>query len=187
MEFLSELWLPILVSAVAVFLASSVIHMMLPIHRSDMKQLPEEDTVRAALREAGVTQGEYCFPWAQSMKDLGEPGMLAKFQEGPVGMLTVRPSGTPGMGKSLVQWFLYTIVVSVFAAYLAWEALGPGVDYLSVFRFAGTVAVLAYANSNVTNSIWKGASWATTAKFVFDGVVYGTVTAGVFGWLWPGQ
>jgi hypothetical protein len=186
MEFLSELWLPILLSAVAVFLASSVIHMALPIHKGDYKGLPREAEVAAAMRELGVTPGEYMIPHANSMKACGSPEMQAKYQQGPVGFLTILPNGMPSMGAALGQWFVYTLVVSVFAAYLAWTALGPGADYLAAFRFTGTVAVLAYATSNVSNSIWKGSSWGITLKFVFDGVVYGLVTAGVFGWLWPG-
>ena len=35
------------------------------------------------------------------------------------------------------MWFLYTIVMSVFAAYIAGRALPPGTAYLQVFRFAG--------------------------------------------------
>lgn len=185
MEFLSQLWLPILLSGVAVFLVSSVIHMALPIHKSDYRGLPREAEVAAAMRELGVTPGHYMIPHASSMKECGSPEMQAKYQQGPVGFLSILPNGMPAMGAALVQWFVFTLVVSTFAAYLAWTALGPAADYLAAFRFTGTVAVLGYATSNVSNSIWKGASWWTTTKFVFDGVVYGLVTAGVFGWLWP--
>jgi hypothetical protein len=38
----------------------------------------------------------------------------------------------------------------------------------------------------LTSSIWYKKSWSGTLKNVFDGLVYGLVTGGVFGWLWPG-
>ncbi len=187
MEFLSELWVPIVASAVAVFIASSVIHMALPIHSSDNDRLPDEDATRAALRALNIAPGDYYVPCIGSTKEMGTPETQAKFDEGPVMWMTVLPNGMPSMGLALVQWFVLSLIISVFAGYLAWEALGPGADYLAAFRFTGTVAVLGYAFSHVPNSIWKGVSWSTSLKFVFDGVVYGLVTAGVFGWLWPGN
>ena len=37
---LTDLWLPILLSAILVFVASSVMHMLLTYHRSDYRQTP---------------------------------------------------------------------------------------------------------------------------------------------------
>ncbi len=182
---LADLWLPILLSAVFVFVVSSVIHMVIPLHKGDYKQLPGEAEVLEAMRAQRVPPGDYMFPWAGSMKALGAPEMVAKFNQGPVGSVTVIPSGPPAMGKSLVQWFLYAVVISIFAGYIAAFSLESGAHYMRVFRLTGTVAILGYALSSVPNSIWKGVSWWTTLKFLFDGVVYGLVTAGTFGWLWP--
>ncbi|NOX58105.1 MAG: hypothetical protein GXP29_04510 [Planctomycetes bacterium] len=111
--------------------------------------------------------------------------MVEKYKQGPVGFLTVMPSGTFKMGTCLTQWFLYSLLVSVFAAYITHTALEPGASYLAVFRLTGTVAVAVYGVSYIPNSIWKGTSWTTTLKFIFDGIIYGLVTAGTFGWLWP--
>ena len=89
------------------------------------------------------------------------------------------------MGKNLVQWFLYCVLISLFAGYIGSFRLQPGTHYMEVFRLTGTVAILGYAVGNIPNSIWKGISWVTTLKFIFDGVIYGLLTAGTFGWLWP--
>jgi hypothetical protein len=171
------LWLPILVSAVFVFLVSSVFHMLLPIHKNDYGRMPEEDRVLAALRGV-VPAGQYRFPYASSMKDMGSPEMQAKFKQGPIGTIVIQ-SGM-NMGKALGQWFVFCLV-----AYLTGLALPAGTEYMRVFRIAGTVAVLAHAFSNVNDSIWKGVTWDTTLRFAFDGLVYGLVTAGTFAWLWP--
>ncbi len=185
MEFLTELWLPILLAAVFVFVASSIIHMALPFHKADCKKLPGEEALLAAMRSQGVAPGQYVFPRPGSMKEMSSPEMVAKYQQGPVGFLNVVRSGAPGMGKNLVQWFCFSLLVGVFVAYLAWHALGPGADYLQVFRIAGVGAILGYAAGIVPNAIWKGEGWGVTFKFVVDGVIYGLVTAGTFGWLWP--
>ncbi len=182
---LTELWLPILVSAVFVFVASSIIHMALPIHKNDCGMIPGEDKVRELMRNQGVQPGTYAIPRADSMKDMGSSEMIEKYNQGPVAMLTVMPNGAPAIGKSLVLWFIYSVVLSVFAGYVAAIGLGAGADYLAVFRVTGAVSLLGYSVSYLPDVIWKGQPWSNTLKFMFDGAVYGLVTAGTFGWLWP--
>src|SRR5215467_3012441 len=116
---LAALWLPILLSAVIVFVVSSIIHMALPIHKNDYRKLPDEDKVADALRTTGVTPGPtYILPHCDH-KNMKSPEVVEKFKRGPVGLITIRPSGAPSMGKFLVQWFVYCIVVGIFAACVA--------------------------------------------------------------------
>ncbi len=185
MAFLTELWLPIVLSAVFVFIISSVIHMATPMHKGDVRKLPKEDAVMDALRANGVPPGAYMFPCCECMKDMSSPEMIEKRKRGPVGWLMVLPPGGCNMGTSLICWFVFALVVGALSGYVGWHSLGAGAHYLTVFRITGTAAVLGYAVSHVPDSIWKGASWWTTTKFIFDGVLYGLVTAGTFGWLWP--
>jgi hypothetical protein len=179
------LWLPILLSAVIVFVASSIIHMMLGYHAGDYGKLPNEDDVAAAIRKAGVTPGDYLMPHCSTAAAMKDPAHIEKMTKGPIAMMTVMKSGPPAMGGQLVQWFLYCILVGVFAAYVAGRALGPGAHYLAVFRFAGVTAFCCYAMAQWQDSIWYKRQWSTTLKNTFDGLVYGLLTAGTFGWLWP--
>jgi hypothetical protein len=185
MVYLSALWLPILLSAVVVFIASSIIHMVLGYHRSDYKKLPNEDKLLEAMRNAAVAPGNYAFPHAAGPKEMKTPEMMEKYKKGPVGFVTVMRSGPPAMGKYLLLWFIFCLVIGVFVAYVAGRALSAGAEYLTVFRIAGTVGFLGYAAACATDAIWKGQPWSTTLKSMFDGLVYGLLTAGVFGWLWP--
>ena len=186
MDFIGELWMPILVSAVFVFLASSVFHMILPIHKKDYDPVPNEGAVMDAIRAAGVKPGNYMFPHCSDYKEANTEEGKARFEKGPVGVMNVWPNGMPNMGKALGQWFLYCIVASVFVGYLGSLAIiSPAPDYLDVMRFTGTAGFLAYGLGAVIDSIWKGVKWSTSFKFVFDGLVYGLVTGGTFGWLWP--
>lgn len=184
MVAIHTLWLPILLSAVVVFVASSILHMVLPYHRSDYKKLPDEDKVAAALRSSEVTRGLYSLPYC-THKDMKSPEMQEKFKQGPVGLITVFPSGAMNMGKYLGQWFVYCLVVSVFTAYLTGRVLVPGTNYLAVFRVAGTVSFMAYGVGQIVNGIWGGHPWTNVSKQVFDGLVYSLLLAGTFGWLWP--
>ena len=182
---LTALWLPILLSAVIVFVASSIIHMVLPIHKSDYRKLPDEDKITDALRGSGVTPGRvYVFPYC-SMKDMKSPEVQEKFKRGPIGFITIRPSGAPAMGKFLVQWFVYCIVVSIFTACVVASTLMPGTQYMRVFHLAGIVAFVGYSLALIQNAIWKGETWGVTFKHALDGLIYGLLTAGTFGWLWP--
>jgi hypothetical protein len=182
---LTALWLPILLSAVIVFVASSLIHMVLPFHKSDYRKLPDEEKVMDALRSAGATPGRvYIFPHT-THKEMKSPEAMEKFKRGPIGMLTLRPNGAPAMGKFLVQWFLYCVAVSICTAYLTGRTRVAGTEYLEVFRVAGTTAFLAYSGALIQDSIWRGQTWGVTFKHVFDGLIFGLLTAGTFGWLWP--
>ena len=181
---LTALWLPILLSAVFVFIASSIIHMFLPYHRSDYQRLPEEDKVLGMLRPVGLKRGLYIFPFC-THKEMNTPAAIERYNQGPVGMLTVFPSGPPVMPKFLGMWFVYCLVIGVFVAYLTGRTVAPGTPYLAVFRVAGTAAFLTYGLGHLSNSIWAGQPWSVTIKHVFDGLVFCLLTAGTFGWLWP--
>ena len=182
---LTALWLSILLSAVIVFFASFIMHMVLTYHRSDYRKLPDEDRVTDAMRSADVTQGPaYFFPYS-SFEEMKSAPMIEKMKRGPVGLLTVIPSGPPAMGKSLIQWFLYWVVISIFAAYPSSRMLAPGAAFSQVFCIVGTTAWLGYGAAHAQESIWSGRSWVVTLKHLFDSLIYAVLTAGIFGWLWP--
>jgi hypothetical protein len=181
---LSALWLPIVLSAVIVFVASSIMHMVLPYHRSDYRKLPDEDRLLPTLRAANLTRGLYIFPFTNH-KDMKSPAMVEKYKQGPVGMMTIVPNGPPAMPKFLGLWFGFCLLVSFFVAYLSVHTVAPGAYYLAVFRVVGTAAFLAYGFGTLSNGIWKGQTLSFTLKEAFDGLVYALLTAGTFGWLWP--
>ncbi len=139
-----------------------------------------------ALRKANVPPGDYVLPCPGSKQELKNPEFVEKMKRGPVTFMTVFPSGQPSMGQSLVLWFVYCIVVGIFAAYISGRTLGAGAHYLTVFRFVGATAFMGYTLALWQNSIWYKRKWSSTLKSTFDGLVYALVTAGTFGWLWPG-
>ena len=182
---LLSLWLPILLSAVVVFILSSLVHMVFKYHANDRLKLPDEDAVANALRQLNIPAGEYVLPRPDSMKAMSTPEFQEKIKKGPGALLTVWGGERPSIGKYLVQWFVFCIVVSVFAAYVTHCALQTGAPYLSVFRFAGTTAFCCYAIGGWSESIWYRRAWSTSIKNTFDGLLFALFTGGVFGWLWP--
>ena len=180
-----SLWLPILLSAIGVFALSSIIHMLLPYHRSNMSQVENEDEFAKSVGALNIAPGEYMFPFACDPKAMDSEDYKAKLDRGPVGMMTIMPNGPWSMGTSLVQWFIYALAVSVFAAYIASRTLDTGASYLAVMQLVGAAAFACYAMGQFQSSIWYFRKWSTTFKFIFDGFVYATVTGGFFGWLWP--
>jgi hypothetical protein len=184
MTGLSGLWLPILVSAVFVFVSSSILHMVIPWHKSDYRALPGEDQVLDAFRTWKVPPGDYMAPRPAGREDMRSPAFVEKMKRGPVLVLTVIPGGG-SFATNLVLWFCYAIAISVFAAYITGRALAPGTDYIQVFRFAGATAFIGYAAGLWQMSIWYRRSWLTTIKSTIDGLIYALLTAGTFGWLWP--
>lgn len=183
MTSIAALWLPILLASVFVFVVSSIIHMVLPIHRSDFKKLPEEDKIRDAVR--GTPPGQYMFPAADSLKESQTPEMLEKMKQGPVGVMMLRPDGMWSMGPALLKWFVYTLIVGIFCAYLTGIDHGPGTASMTVFQFTGAIAFLGYCFAQFHEWTWKGLDTAIMLKFAVDGLIYAMITALTFVWLWP--
>jgi hypothetical protein len=180
-----ELWLPILLSAVIVFVVSSIIHMASPWHKNDYPRMPNEDQVRNALRPLAIPPGDYMIPRPAGSEEMRSPEFAEKVRQGPNMVVTVMPNGPFSMKSNLIQWFLYAVVVSIFAAYVAGRALPAGSPYLSVFRFVGVTAFIGYSVALWQMSIWYRRSWGITAKATVDGLIYALLIAGTFGWLWP--
>lgn len=181
-----SLWLSVVVSAVAVWLVSSILHMVLKYHRADYKQLASEDEVGPALRKAAAAPGVYHIPYCTEPAQMKDPAMLKRYEEGPVALLTVMRNGPPAMGRYLVQWFLFCLLVSITVGYVARHTLGFASGGLEILRLTGTVAFIAYGFGHFQDSIWRGIPWANSLRGLVDGAIYGLVTGVVFRLLWPG-
>ena len=184
MVSLTALWLPIVLSGVLVFIASSIIHMALGWHNGDFKKFPAEDAVLDALRPFQLPSHDYVAPRPASMKEMSSPEYQAKAARGPRVMLTVLPAEN-SMPRNLALWFVYSLVVAGFAAYVAGTLLGPGAEYMTVFRVTSTVTFAGYALALWQNWIWYSRSLGYTVRTTIDGLVYALLTGGAFGWLWP--
>jgi hypothetical protein len=185
MTSMSALWLPILLSSVFVFVASSIIHMASPWHKTDYPKLANEDAVMDALRPLALAPGDYFVPRPSSMAEMKTPEFQARSARGPRVLMTVMPGGHASMSRELVMWFVYLIVVGILTAYVAAHALLPGAPFRAVVRFAGLVSFIAYASALWQLSIWYRRSWGITIKATVDSVIYGLITAVTFAYLWP--
>ncbi len=160
-------------------------HLLLPYHRSDLEKAPNEDELLEALRRLNIPPGDYAAPHPGSAENMRKPEFVEKMTKGPLVLMTLAPGAAPAMGPMLALWFVYSVVVSLFAGYVASRALPPGAHYLNVFRFVGTTAFMGYSLALAQHSIWYRRNWGTTLKSMADGLIYGLLTAGTFGWLWP--
>ena len=175
-----SLWLPILGSTVAVFIAGAVIWMAMPWHKNDWHMTDDEEAVRAALKS--TRPGMYTVPNCPP-EQFKDPVMQQKFIDGPQAFITVVPSGLPKMGGKLLMNFVFNLIVAILSAYLVSRTVAAGADYLAVFRVAGTVAFIAYGVAYIQESIWFGREWSVTAKSFLDALIYAMLTGGMFGWL----
>jgi hypothetical protein len=183
MAFLAQLWMPIVVSAVLVFVVSAITHMLLPARQTEWSHLEKEGALQEALR--GAKPGLYGFPMPAEGMARGKPEALQRWAEGPSGWLSLVHPGPINMGRNLGLSLLVNLVVSAMAAYLAAHVLSVAPSYRPVFRLVGTVGFLAYAVGPVYEAIWYWKPWRSLALTTVDALLYGLVMGGVFGWLWP--
>ena len=185
MVSLTQLWLPILLSGVLVFFASSILHMVVKFwHAPDARAFSNEDEIAAAMRKGNPGAGMYLIPYCtpEAMK---ETATQEKFREGPVGTIFLRPAGPMHLGAFLGQWFVFCLVVSAFCAVLVVHLLPHGAPFAHVFHVVGLAALMAYAFGAIPNAIWWGHPWRSTLKHVIDGLIYAVITGALFAWLWP--
>lgn len=186
MNALLPLWLPILLSAVVVFVISSLVHMVFKWHAGDYTSLPNEDAVRAAIRAGNPAPGRYVMPHCKEMKDMASEAMQQKYREGPVGHFTLGPTGVPNMGKYLTLWFLWSVVVAVVAAYLTSRLIiWDHSQARAAAKLVGAVTFIAHGFGTVQESIWSMRPWGSSVKYLLDAVLYGIGSGLVFFWLWP--
>ena len=188
MQFLYELWIPILVSSGVCFVWSAVAWVALPHHKKEWRRLSTEADLLTALRNNLPAPGLYRFPFSSMGGDLNRADTKVALQMGPVGFMTITTNGPPNMGKMMVQSFLFYLLTSTLAAFVAWHgAPGSrlGVPYLATVRMVGTVATMAYVLGTIPESIWFARPWKSWGYQLFDGAVMGILSAAVFAWLWP--
>ena len=182
---LASLWLPIVLSAVFVFIASALNNMFLKFwHTPDYRKFSNEDEIRAAINAGNPEPGQYSLPYCSpdAMKD---PAMKEKFAQGPLGMVNLRRPGSISMGVTFLQWFLFCLLVALFCAMIAAHAVPPGADPHLVFHVTALAAVMAYAFGCFTDAIWWSVPWRSAFKYIVDGIIYAIITGFTFQWLWP--
>jgi hypothetical protein len=177
--------MPIVVSAVFVFIALVIIHGMLGWHKGDMAAVPGEATIMETMRGLSVQPGDYRFPYSNSVEEMKGPEFTEKMRRGPVGIMTIRPSGDINMGKLFGLWFVYSLIIAVVAAYITGRTHGPGAAFLEVFRVSAVVTFCCYVVALWQDWIWWGKSTRAVMTGSFDGILFALITGATFGWLWP--
>ena len=180
------LWLPTVLSAVAVFILSSIIHMVVPWHKNDYMAFPNEEAMLDALRAHNLGTGEYMAPKPASRSDMGSPEFREKVRRGPLVILNVAQGDSVSMGRPLILWFVYTLVVSMLAGHIAYGATGGHPDdHRVIFHTVALTALLAYAGALWQQTIWFRKPAMTSFKATFDGLIYAVVTGLLFVYFWP--
>lgn len=181
---LAELWLPILISGVVVFIASSVMWMVLPHHKADIKVLPDEKKFTEALGSHDIPPGLYMWPNCNTPKEMSSEDYKNRFKNGPWGTITVQGQA-PNFPMNLMKCFVMYMVITAMVAYLAGIGLAPGAEYMEVFRVIGTAAILGHCMGGLVNDTFLGKPTRFIITGLFDGVVYALITAGIFAAMWP--
>ena len=184
MAILAPLWLPILISAVVVFIASAVGWMLVGHHNADIKKLPNEAAFLDFVRSQNIPPGTYMWPGCGGSEEMKSPEFLARFAAGPWGSINVA-GRQPSFARNLVLTFLFYLVVGVFVGYITTLARPYGAPFLAVFRVAGAVAVLAYCAGSIPNALFFSKPGRFMLTDFIDGVAFGLLTGLVFAWLWP--
>jgi hypothetical protein len=184
MELLIPLWLPILLSAIAIWVISVIASMALPHHKRDFIDLPGEDGFMDYIRTSGIKPGNYLFPDFRGREAMKSEKVEKALKEGPVGHLSVWRTPLT-MGGKMAATFIVYLVVSTLIVYLTRVAIPGAAPFAKVFQVAATAGILAYCFSFIPNAVWFGSYKRTIVATFIDGIVYGLITGAIFAWRWP--
>jgi hypothetical protein len=177
------LWLPTLLSAVVVFILSSIIHMVVPWHKNDYARFPDEAAVLDSLRMHNLPSGEYMAPRPASRQEMGSPEFREKVKRGPLVILNIAHGDSVSMGRPLILWFVYVLVISALAGHIAFSGNHDNPRF--IFHSVAITALLGYAAALWPQTIWFRKPWLTSFKSTFDGLIYAVVTGLIFMHFWP--
>lgn len=183
MEFMNDLWIPILVGTFVLQFASTMAWMVLPHHFDDHATVPGEEDLMDWVGDQNISAGSYMFPYPETAAEMNSKEHQDRYAKGPRGTLHVyKPVSMP---LNILKTLLYFFCTVGTIGYITHVACPPGAEtttFLRVFRIAGTIGVLTYASSGVLDRIWFVRRMWTT---MVDGAVYGLIVGIVFAVLWP--
>ena len=179
----AALWLPTLLSAVAVFILSALVHMVVRWHSNDQVKLPNEDAVANALES--VPAGDYRLPWADGMEHMKDPAYIAKANKAMAIVTVMRGDMMGSFRNALIQWFIYSLVVSTLAGHIAYGSHHENPEPWHIFHTVALAAWLGYGMAIAQQPIWGGKPWKPAIKSMVDSLFYAAVTGAIFVWRWP--
>lgn len=192
MVTLSSLWFAIALTSVVIFFASAIMWMLLPHHKKDILFINTNDADKEADKEAAYIKcmnaldlkpGMYMYPGCDA-KDYKTDEGKKRYSTGPWGTLTVFP-GKSNFPMNLLKTFITFGVITIFVAYITGLSVGPGADYMQVFRVAGATAMLGHCMGGLTSDFFMGKPSRLIITEMMDKVVYALITAGMFASMWP--
>ena len=136
---ITSLLIPIVVCAVAVFIVSMIIHMVMPWHKSDYGNVPNDDAAIAAIQSLKLAPDDYAVPNPRLPGGGKNPNFIANFERGPSFHMTVMNPGKMNMGKYLGTWFLFTLLISAIAGWVTGSIVAPGGNTHAVFHFSAII------------------------------------------------
>jgi hypothetical protein len=179
-----SLALPIFAAAIAVFIVSMIVQSVMPWHKRDFGNVPDDDAVIDAIRQLNIPPGDYCVPSPRLRDGRRNPDFVDKWAKGPSVMMTVIPPSA-SMGRYMGQWFAFTLLVAAIAGWVVRTIVGPAGDDHAEFHYGAIITFLSYSLGAWPLSIWYHRKWSTAFKGAVDAIIYGLVTGIVFSWLWP--
>ena len=178
---LISLFFPVLLTTVALFISGFLCWAILPNHKPDWQKLPNEDEFLDAIAELNLPRGNFAYPHAMDQQSMESDTYKRAVERGTFGTVQVWGEA-PKMGTNLIRQVVYLLVTNSCLAYLSTLALPAGADFMQVFRFVATAALLTFTVAVVPGTIWFK---NRLTGYLIDGVIQAVIVGAIFGSMWP--
>lgn len=173
---MKRIFLASLLAGIAMYVWSSVAHVLLPLGQAGIKVIPNEQPVLDAASSSIKDDGFYFFPGMGSNTD--PKAMAEKLKTSPSGILIYHPAGhNSGMTPAkLGGELLVEVLASMLAVWLLSKARIT--SYGSRVGFVAVVGLTAAVMTNLQYWIWYGFPAAYTAVYMLIEIL-GFIVAGL--------
>jgi len=174
-----------ILGGIAMYIWSTLAHVVLPLGQVGFSQMPNEAAVLAAAQASnGGKDGLYFFPWVDPKDPQMMQKMDAAIRANPSGLLLYHPPGhgMTDMAGPMIMEFLKEVVQALIAAFLV--SLAAVRTYFGRVGFVTLIGVAAAITTNISYWIWYGfPADYTLAAVVIELVDYIAAGLAIAWWL----
>ncbi len=169
-----------IIAGVILFVWGALAWTVLPVHKSSLHTLSNEDAVIAALKASSPSKGVYLFPaMPVENNQAAIDAWTQKYQAGPTGMIIYDPSGSsPMMIGQMIAGLIISILTGLLGAWLLSRSTALSSSYIARVSLFGVIGVLISLATHLVNWNWLNYPYDYTVSFVVESVI-GWVLAGL--------
>ncbi len=163
-----------LAGGLVLFVWSFCAWVVLPLHSSSIKAIPNEDAFMSMMQQSAMSKSVYIFPSNPGMKadEAAATVWQEKMRRGPTGMLMYNPGGEdPMMTGQMVVGFILDVLSALLAAWFLARSTAVAASYMARVAYCGMLGIFVSVFEHLMNWNWMGTPTDFTTGLIVDSII----------------